>query len=73
MVGTRRIAVAVELPADRCVAVPYTDPDGATATCTNTARADVTVKTSELTARGWRRQRSWNLRGTGHAEGGSRP
>lgn len=73
IVGTRRIAVAVDLPAERCVTVPYTDPDGATATCRNTARADVSVATSELTARGWRHRRAWRLDGTGHAEIGTRP
>lgn len=73
VVGTRRLAVRVDLPADRCVRVGYVDPDGATATCTNTERADVTVATSELTLRGWRSHRRWQLAGTGHAEMGSRP
>ena len=73
VVGTRRLTVDVGLLADRCVTVGYVDPDGATATCTNTERADVTVATSELTLRGWRRHRRWQLAGTGHAEVGSRP
>ena len=73
VVGTRRLRVAVTMPPDRCVALDYTDPDGATATCTNTERADVTVTTEDLTARGWRTRRSWQLDGTGHAEIGTRP
>jgi hypothetical protein len=73
VIGTRRLAVHVELPAERRVSVGYIDPDGATATCTNTERADVTVETSELTFRGWRRHRRWQLDGTGHAEVGTRP
>ncbi len=73
IVGTRRLAVNVDLPAERCVAVGYVDPDGATATCTNTERADVTVATSELTLGGWRNDRRWQLAGTGHAEVGTRP
>ena len=73
VVGTRRLAVRVDLPPDRCVRVGYLDPDGAAATCTNTERADVAVSTSELTMRGWRNHRHWRLDGTGHAEVGSRP
>ena len=73
VVGTRRLQVNVEMPADRCVIVDYTDPDGASATCTNSERADVTVTTETLTARGWRPDRTWQLSGTGHAEIGTRP
>ena len=73
VVGTRRVRIRVTMPSERCVAVGYTDPDGATATCTNTERADVTVTTQDLTARGWRTRRAWRLDGTGHAEVGSRP
>jgi len=73
IVGTRRLRVAVALPPDRCVEVGYTDPDADTATCTNTERADVTVSLERLSASGWRRERSWQLDGTGHAEIGTRP
>jgi hypothetical protein len=73
VVGSRRIKVDVSLPADRCVVVPYVDPDGGTATCTNTARADVTVRTQRLHARGFRDERRWHLAATGHAEIGTRP
>ena len=73
VVGTHRLRVRATLPAERCVVVDYRDPDGSTATCTNSERADVVVETADLTARGWRQQRSWTLDGTGHAEIGSRP
>jgi hypothetical protein len=73
IVGTRRLRVDVDMPADRCVAVGYTDPDGATATCTNSERADVRVTVTDLTARGWRQRHHWRLDGTGHAEVGTRP
>jgi hypothetical protein len=72
-VGRQRLTVHADLPAERCVAIPYTDPDGATATCTNTECADVTVRLDRLTARGWRENRTWRLDGTGHAEIGRRP
>lgn len=72
-VGSRRLRVEATLPADRCVAIGYTDPDGATATCQNTERADVQVRVDRLTARGWRDERTWSLDATGHAEIGRRP
>ena len=73
VVGTHRLRVRAALPAERCVVVDYRDPDGSTATCTNSERADVGVEIADLTARGWRQQRSWTLDGTGHAEIGTRP
>ena len=73
VVGTRRRRVAVVLPIERCVVLGYPDPDGATATCTNTERADVRVGVDNLTPRGWAREQTWELDGTGHAEIGTRP
>jgi len=73
VVGRRRLRVHADLPTDRCVRVPYTDPDGATATCTNTERADVAVELQQLTPRGLRVERRWRLEATGHAEIGRRP
>lgn len=60
----RRLQVTVTQPLERCVRIPYTDPDGATATCTNTERADVHVVLGD---------REWRLDGTAHAEIGTRP
>lgn len=73
IVGTRRISVRVELPPDRCLALGYVDPDGATATCTNTESADASVRLDRLTTRGWRTDRSWSVSGSAHAEIGTRP
>jgi hypothetical protein len=73
IVGTRRLRVAAGLPADRCVTLDYADPDGAPAVCVNTERADVRVAVDRLGPTGWRRERSWRLDGTGHAEIGTRP
>ena len=73
IVGTRRLRVAAALPPERCVVLDYTDPDGASATCTNTERADVRVGLDKLTRRGWVSEQSWTLTGTGHAEIGTRP
>ena len=64
----RRIDVDVRLPADQRVALVYTDPDGSTATCTNSERAEATVTVDDGGAR-----RIWRLDGTAHAEVGVRP
>jgi hypothetical protein len=56
--------VDVTLPPERCVVIPYTDPDGAGATCTNSERADAVVTWGS---------RTWRLDGTAHAEVGLRP
>jgi hypothetical protein len=63
------VDLRVTQPADRCVAIPYEDPDGATATCTNTERADLDLR---IRRRG-RPERRWRLDGTAHAEIGTRP
>ena len=68
----RRIRVDVELPSDRSIALAYADPDGATATCTNSERADVVVEV-ERWSRRWHTERRWELSGTAHAEIGRRP
>jgi hypothetical protein len=66
--GGRRLIVEVDLPADSRVALGYTDPDGATATCTNSERA-----TAHITVTGRRGDHHWVLDGTAHAEVGARP
>jgi hypothetical protein len=73
MVGNRRLTAEVSLPPDRCVALGYTDPDGETATCTNTERADARVRLDRLGFAGWHTEREWMLDGTAHAEIGRRP
>jgi hypothetical protein len=62
-IGGRRVLIRVDQHADRCVSLGYTDPDGATAVCTNTEQADIHVEVDD---------RRWSVIGTGHAEVGLR-
>lgn len=66
--GGARLHVEVLLPPDRSVSLRYTDPDGSTATCTNSERASVSI-TLERGGGG----RAWRLDGIAHAEVGHRP
>ncbi len=73
-VGNRRVRVEVSLPAERCVEIGYSDPDGTTATCVNSERSDAWVRLEHRHANGqWRIEREWILQGTAHAELGHRP
>jgi hypothetical protein len=62
-IGRRDVLIRVDQPENRCVSLQYTDPDGATAVCTNTEQADIHVELGE---------RRWSVLGTGHAEVGLR-
>lgn len=62
-IGGRRVLIRVDQPPDRCVSLRYTDPDGATAVCTNTEQADIDLEMDH---------RHWSVPGTGHAEVGLR-
>jgi hypothetical protein len=56
------------------VSLSYTDPDGATATCTNTERATVDAIVERRTGpRRFEVEHRWHLDRTGHAEVGTRP
>ncbi|MEU6420968.1 hypothetical protein [Streptomyces spiralis] len=68
----RRIRVEVTQPADRVLALDYTDPDGGHATCRNSERADAHVRLERWWFGGWRTEAEWELDGTAHAEVGSR-
>lgn len=72
LIGTNRLRVQVVQPRERCVEVELHDPDGRTAVCTHTTRADVTVVLQERDGLGWSAARAWRLGGTGHAEVGRR-
>lgn len=63
-IGRDQVRIEAHQPEERCVSIGYHDPDGATATCVNTERADVSIRIG---------QRTWTLRATGHAEIGTRP
>jgi hypothetical protein len=69
----RRLTVDVTLLAERCVALRYEDPDGATATCTNSERADAVLVVEQKVGGRWREAQRWELDGTAHAEVGMRP
>jgi hypothetical protein len=71
-VGRWRLTVEVGIPADSAVAIGYVDPDGATATCTNSETADATIVLEHRASR-WETARVWNLVGSAHAEVGTRP
>ncbi|HEU4361436.1 MAG TPA: hypothetical protein VFR27_07985 [Mycobacterium sp.] len=62
-IGRRSVLIRVDQPDERCVSLGYTDPDGATAVCTNTEQADIHVEIDD---------RRWSVLGTGHAEVGLR-
>nr|AAP03111.1 hypothetical protein BlsR [Streptomyces griseochromogenes] len=70
--GLRRIRVEVTQPADRTLALDYTDPDGRHAMCRNCERADTHVLLERWWWGGWRTEAEWSLDGTAHAEVGTR-
>lgn len=71
--GDRRIAIEVTQPAAETVAVDYADPDGSPAVCRNTERADAVITLWRRAARRrWEIERRWELKGTAHAEVGTR-
>ena len=71
-VGAHHLRVEVSLHPDRSVALTYEDPDGSTATCTNSEVADATVVLRRLLPRP-RIEKTWRLEGRAHAEIGRRP
>lgn len=62
-IGFRAVSIRVDQPESRCVSLGYTDPDGATAVCTNTEQADLHLEIGD---------RKWSVLGTAHAEVGLR-
>ncbi|MGP3950651.1 hypothetical protein [Streptomyces sp. 7N604] len=71
LAGLRRIRVTVTQPADRTLALDYTDPDGSTAVCRNSETADAHILLERWWGR-WRTEAEWTLDGTAHAEVGDR-
>jgi len=68
----RRLRAEVVIPPERSVALTYVDPDGSTATCTNSERASADINLESYDG-GWRTERHWSIEGTAHAEVGTRP
>ncbi len=71
-VGRWRLRAEVELPEEQSVSVAYRDPDGTSATCTNSELADAEIVLEHRRSR-WETAASWRLRGTAHSEIGARP
>ena len=71
-IGGSEVGIRVEQPAQRCVRLRYTDPDGGTAVCTNTEQADIHIEISHRERRTRVIDHSWSVLGTGHAEVGLR-
>jgi len=67
----RRLTATVLIPPERAVGLTYVDPDGSTATCTNSERASAEI-TLEAYDGGWHTERHWSLEATAHAEVGTR-
>jgi len=72
-VGRRRLRVQVRQEPGECVELGYTDPDGTTATCTNTERASAEIVVERREGRRFRVEHHWTLDRTAHAEIGTRP
>jgi hypothetical protein len=71
-VGRWRLRVEVTIPEAGAVHVAYVDPDGATATCTNSEIADAEIVLEHRRAT-WEVESRWELRACAHAEIGTRP
>ncbi|MFF8942992.1 hypothetical protein ACF1A5_12115 [Streptomyces sp. NPDC014864] len=72
-VGRRRLSIVVRQDPGDCVTLGYTDPDGATATCTNSERASAEVVVERRTGSRFEIEHRWTLDHTAHAEVGTRP
>jgi hypothetical protein len=71
-IGRWRLRAQITVPPERAVVLGYNDPDGAGATCTNSEVADAEI-VLERRADRWQTAGAWSLKGTAHAEVGSRP
>ena len=71
-IGGSEVAIRIEQPAEKCVRLRYTDPDGGTAVCANTEQADIHIEISHREHRARVIDHSWSVLGTGHAEVGLR-
>jgi hypothetical protein len=71
-VGRFRLRVDVNIEPSRAVSLSYTDPDGSTATCTNSEVADAEILL-ERRSDAWQTVSSWSLQASAHSEIGTRP
>ena len=72
--GRWRMRAEITIPDKESIAVPYKDPDGSSATCTNCELSDASILLERRTSLfGWETYHQWMLQGTAHAEIGTRP
>ncbi len=72
--GRWRIRAEITIPSKESIAVPYKDPDGSSATCTNCELSDANILLERrISLFGWETYHQWTLQGTAHAEIGTRP
>lgn len=71
-IGNHRVRIEVTQPPQSTVAVDYTDPDGSTAVCRNSERADAHILLEQRSGATWHEHASWHLAGSAHAEVGTR-
>lgn len=69
--GRRRLRASVELPPQRCVQLEYPNPDGTSAYCVNSERADARIVVERRVGGRWVVDGEWRLDGTAHAEVGA--
>lgn len=70
--GRTRLRAEVDIPRSRAVSLTYVDPDGETATCTNSEMADARIVLERRSGR-WETVAEWTLDATAHSEVGTRP
>ena len=71
-IGRYRLRAEITIAPERSVSVGYEDPDGETATCTNSEMADADIVLEHKLSR-WETEARWTLRSTAHSEIGTRP
>jgi hypothetical protein len=71
-IGRLRLDAEITIDPGRAVSLQYVDPDGTTATCTNSELADADISLERRRSR-WEELGRWSLKGTAHSEVGTRP
>jgi hypothetical protein len=69
---SHKVDAKVTIHRERAVSLEYVDPDGTTATCTNSELADAEISLEGRRSR-WEVPGRWSLTGTAHSEVGTRP
>lgn len=67
----RRLRATVEMTPQRCVQLEYPNPDGTSAYCVNSERADARIAVEQRVGGRWVVDGEWSIDGTAHAEVGA--